>query len=135
MDTIASQIVSDSVATIATNEAGGPDLWMIIALVEAAVIVWLLLRNKQTESKTKRIKRQVMNEGDVDFGNIIDSSFHSETLYKQLITKCHPDRFAPDQQKMDQANELSTLITKNRHDKKRLEELKQTAEQTLNITI
>jgi hypothetical protein len=49
--------------------------------------------------------------------------------------KCHPDRFAPDETKMAIANELSSQITKNKHDIKRLEALREEARNKLNINI
>ena len=76
-----------------------------------------------------------MAEGNVDFQNTVNSMFNAEPLYKELIVKCHPDRFAPDEAKMAIANELSMQITKNKQNIKCLEALRQEAINKLNINI
>ena len=136
MDTIQTT-VADTTSAMATQTAShGINLWMIIALVELVIIIVLLLsRCARGGSSRSDIKRKVMAEGEVDFGNIMNSSFNAEKVYKELLIKCHPDRFAPDEAKMAIANDLSTLITKHKHDIKRLNELKMEAKAKLNINI
>lgn len=76
-----------------------------------------------------------MEEGKIDYNNIIASSFGAEALYKELIKKCHPDRFAPDKERVAIANDISTRIGKNQHDLKKLNELKEEAVNKLNIKL
>ncbi len=130
-DTI--QTIIDSATTTTQTTTDGINTWMIIAIVELAVIIGLLVSRSKRNDKRAEIKRKVMEEGDVDFANIMNSSFNAERLYKELIRKCHPDRFAPDAERMAIANELSTLITKNKHNIKRLEALRNEAQNKLNI--
>lgn len=134
MDTI-QQTVIDSASATVQNTSGGINIWMIIAIVELVVIIILLISRNTQSSQKAEFKRKALAEGDVDFANLMNSSFNSEKIYKELIVKCHPDRFAPDEARMAIANELSTQITKNRHDIKRLEALREEAINKLNINL
>ena len=111
------------------------NVWMIVAIVELVIIVVLLTLRKPKDNRLSDIKKQVLAEGEIDFANLVNSSFNAEGLYKELLVKCHPDRFAPDEGKMAIANELSAKVTKNKHDIKQLEELKEEARIKLNINI
>lgn len=135
MDTL-QQTITDTSAIVAEQATQNEiSVWMIIALVEFIVIVALLIGRKQGDSGKSELKRKVMAEGNVDFGNTMNSMFNAELLYKELIVKCHPDRFAPDEAKMAIANELSMQITKNKRNIKCLETLRQEAKNKLNINI
>ena len=135
MDTL-QQTIADTSAIVAEQATqSGINVWMIIALVELVVIFALLIGRKQGDNNKSELKRKVMAEGDLDFGNIVNSAFNAESMYKELIMKCHPDRFAPDEAKMAIANELSMQITKNKQNIKRLEALRQEAKNKLNINI
>ncbi len=109
----------------------GHDVWFWIAIVEFVIIILLLFSKK--DSKKSEIRKKVLNEGDIDFGNTIKSSFHAEPLYKELMRKCHPDLFAPDETKMHIANEITMRISKNKNDLKELEKLREEAINKLNI--
>ena len=109
--------------------------WMMISIVELVIILVLLFSKGKADDKKRSIKKQVMEEGKIDYGNIIASSFGAETLYKELIKKCHPDRFAPDEERVAIANDISTRIGKNKHDLKKLNELKEEAVNKLNIKL
>lgn len=128
------QVVVDSITTTVQN-TDGINIWMIIAMVEFIVLLLLLLFRKQRDTKRMDIKKKVMAEGDVDFANIMNSSFNAETLYKRLLVACHPDRFEPDAEKVAMANDLATRITKNKHDIKTLNALREEARTKLNINI
>lgn len=135
MDTL-QQTLADTSAIVAEQATqSGINVWMMIALVELVVIFALLVGRKQGDNNKSELKRKVMAEGDLDFGNIVNSAFNAESMYKELIMKCHPDRFAPDEAKMAIANELSMQITKNKQNIKRLEALRQEAKNKLNINI
>lgn len=128
------QAMVDSLGQTAQSTTG-TNIWMIVAIVELVIIIVLLLTRKPTDNKRSDIKKQVLAEGDIDFSNLVNSSFNASRLYKELLVKCHPDRFAHDTEKMAIANELSAMVTKNKHDIKRLEELKEEAKQKLNINL
>ena len=135
MDTL-QQVIADTSAIVAEQATqNGINVWLIIALIEFVVIVALLIGRKQGDSGKSELKRKVMAEGNVDFGNTVNSMFNAEPLYKELIVKCHPDRFAPDEAKMAIANELTMQISKNKQNIKCLEALRQEAKNKLNINI
>lgn len=116
--------------------------WMWIAIIEFIILLFFILifirkfKKTSQSSDKKRIKNEA-REGNVDFENIINSSFNAEVLYKILKVKCHPDRF-PDIQSKEMneiANELYQQINKNKNNLKILYQLKNEAEQRLNINI
>lgn len=115
--------------------------WLWAAVVELVVILLLLLiviKQKKTNkaglsAKRKKVKEILVEE--VDFSNVINSSFHASMLYDQLIKKCHPDRFPNNEEKQRIAEELSAEIGKNKHNLKKLNELRQRAIQELNINL
>jgi len=119
----------------ASQHSNSLNWWMIIAIVELVIIAALLFSKGKVDDRKRSIKRQVREEGDINFGNIIASSFGADALYKELIRKCHPDRFAPDEKKVAIANDISEQLGKYKHDLKKLNELKEEAITKLNISI
>ena len=124
---------------IAQQMAPSPNWWMWAAVVELVVILLLLfivIKQNRANKEGLSAKRQKIRETlaeEVDFQNVISSSFNAATLYDQLIKKCHPDRFPDDENKRQTAEELSAEIGKNKHNLKKLNELKQRAVIELNI--
>lgn len=135
IDTIQNAAHSASLNTPEGQES--MNWWMIIAILEMAVIVVLIFSRWYNTKNHARIiaKKEVMSEGEIDFQNAINSAFHAQELYKWLIVRCHPDRFAPNAELMNTANELCTRITKNKNNLKQLELLKIEAVQKLKISI
>ena len=136
MDTI--QTTIDSLAATAQSATQGTNWWMIVAVAELLVIVILLfMRHPQGKEDTARanLKKQVLAEGEVDFGNILRSARQAEPLRNELLRKCHPDRFAPDQARMSTANDITMRINKSKHDIKALEALRDEAREKLNINL
>ena len=116
-------------------DKGDPiNIWMLVAIGQFAIIIGLILviRLKNKPNAKKMIKDEILTK-DVDFNNIIKSSFYSTELYDILKVKCHPDKFATDPVKNAIADKLYQNITKNKTNLKRLEELKIEAQQKLNI--
>ena len=108
--------------------------WMWIAIAEFLIIAFILLKEKLRGKETahKKFKNDALIQ-DVDFNNIINSSFNSKALYDELKVKCHPDRFATDAVKYAIAENIFQEITKNKTNANRLIELKEEAKQKLNI--
>lgn len=131
-DTI--QIAADSVMQASQQETY-IDWWMVVAIAEFVLIICVLFAHRNKASKKRDIKRLVRKEGDINFANVIASSFGAEALYKELIRKCHPDRFAPDANKVAIANDITERLGKYKHDLNKLKELKQEAIHKLNINI
>lgn len=110
--------------------------WMWIAILELVIITILLLflaRRRKESGKTK-FKTESLRQN-IDFDNIINSSFHSIKLYDELKVRCHPDRFSTDREKNAIAELIFQEITKNKTNVKRLLELKEEAKQRLNINL
>jgi hypothetical protein len=124
-------VATDSVSS--SVQSGSVNIWMIIAFIELAIIAFMVLSRFTSNNKKSEIKKKVLEEGEVDFGNIVNSSFNAERLYKLLIVKCHPDRFAPDEEKMSIADDLSARLSKNKHDMNKLNEIKNEAIEKLNV--
>jgi hypothetical protein len=108
--------------------------WLWIAVIEFAIIVLILLLKfiKPNDTIKQKIKKESLKE-EIDFNNIINSSFNSKQLYDELKVKCHPDRFPTDKEKNIIADKLFQEITENQNNSKRLIELKEEAKQKLNI--
>ena len=115
-----------------TDKISSVNYWMWIAIIELAIIVFIILFRKKTEHWKTQYKREAKEE-DIDFGNIIKSSFHVKQLYDELKVKCHPDRFPNNNEKNQIALELFQEISKNKTNYKKLIELKELAIQKLNI--
>lgn len=131
--------VAEEVASRASKIDTTPNnLWMWVAIGEFALIVGLVLvsRIKRKSNGKQRDKKRFKEESiaqEIDFNNIINSSFHSNELYDKLKVKCHPDRFPTDPKRNEIAEKLFQEITKNKTDVKRLHALKIEAQQKLNI--
>ena len=119
---------------VATGNFQESDVWFYIAMVEFVIIFFLLLF--AFRRGTTRVEKQKLRESiksDVDFQNIINSSFHATEIYNELKVKCHPDRFIGDVEKNATANRIFQEVTKNKMNYKRLQELKKEAEESLGI--
>jgi hypothetical protein len=139
MNKLAYIVTSDSLTTsnsFFSNATVDVDWWLLVAVAEFIIILILivLLLNKRTSSTLSSFKNDSLKE-QIDFSNIIDSSFNSINLYDKLKVKCHPDRFATDQTKFDIAESLFQQITSNKNNVKKLQELKEEAISLLNIKI
>jgi hypothetical protein len=129
--------MNDTTKNIIGGIADTFDIWMLIALVEMVIIVFLLyklMKRKHDLSDREKFKQNAM-EGEIDFDNTIKSVFQAKQLYDELKKKCHPDLFPNDAGKIKTANEIFQEISKNRYNYKKLLELKERAKQQLNINI
>lgn len=109
------------------------NIWIYVAIIEFCIIAYFIL-SKIKKKKTRRswFKEEALAQ-DIDFNNIINSSFNASPLYNSLKIRCHPDRFTLDKNKFDYANKLYQEITENKNNLKKLEELKEKAILNLNI--
>ncbi len=127
------QVVSEKVIETTEIESA-TNWWMWIAIAEFVIIVLLILKDKtkHKDSNMQKFKKESL-EKEIDFDNIINSSFNSKTLYDALKVKCHPDRFPIDKEQNEIAEKIFQEITKNKNNVKRLNELKEEAIQKLGI--
>lgn len=109
-----------------------------IALVELAVITYLLFKIRRRYTLKKTISQVAFNpdnQTDIDFDNIIVSTFNARQLFDLLKVKCHPDLFSTDNEKRSIAENLFQEISKNKNNYKKLLELKEQVIQQLKIKI
>jgi len=128
---VASETISKSI-TSENNEH--INWWLWIAIIEFVLIIFLIIKQKIKPKDTikQKFKKESLKE-EIDFNNIINSSFNSKQLFDELKVKCHPDRFPTDKEKNLIADKLFQEITENQNNAKRLTELKEEAKQKLNI--
>ncbi len=116
-----------------------PDVWMYVAGVEFVLLVFvcvrLLLLRGRCRPEREKVKERILREGDVDFSNVIDSSFKAKALYDGLKKVCHPDRFAGDGRLAAKATEIFGLLVRHKHDYAALRGLKERAECELGVKI
>lgn len=140
-DTI--QITTDTLlqsVSFSKNEEGASSLvwmWILLGLLIFSIVT-LIIRKKTSRKMSMPdrdlLLKQVKNDSPVDFANIMNSAFLSSDLYDILKVKCHPDRFGYSPEKLAIANDLFQRITQNKANYKILLQLKQEAEDKLNIT-
>jgi hypothetical protein len=108
------------------------NIWLWIAIIEFAIILFLLFIKWKRDNKATQFKIEALGKK-VDIDNIINSSFNSAALYNELKVKCHPDRFVTDSAKNEIANSIFQEIVKNKTNYKKLLRLKEEAKQKLNV--
>ncbi len=128
---LANETMTKSVATETNHQI---NWWLWIAIIEFVFILFLVLKQiRKPRDTTKRKFKEESLEQEIDFNNIINSSFHSKEIYDELKVKCHPDCFPNDEEKNIIAENIFQEITENQNNVKRLLELKEDAIQKLNI--
>ncbi|MGK0411987.1 MAG: hypothetical protein ACJA1B_000176 [Polaribacter sp.] len=95
----------------------------IVSFVKA----FLLKRKKKAELRRKILSEKISYTDTAN--NITKSIAHSNKLYKELITKVHPDLF--EESNKIYATELSSKITKNKKNYNELLKLKVQVERFL----
>ena len=113
---------------------------LIIAAIEFLIIIALViyLKKKKPQLSVEELaQRKTIKDAkgaDINMTDLIESINKSKALYKQLSAKCHPDRFIAEDIK-EKANALIQEITENKNNYAVLQQLKNRAEQELNIQI
>lgn len=136
------QILTDTTKMITNTKNGTSstnNYWMWVAAAEFLVIGYIAFKLfSKKKIKFDHEGGDIFNEAktsNVDMDNLMNSINKSRQLYKQLSSKCHPDRFVTDEEKQKIADELFQDITKNQRNYNKLLELQEEAKQKLNITI
>ena len=95
-DTI--QAVSEIISPTENPVDDSMPIWLWISIGELIIIIYLLFfkKKKKTLSVKEQFKKEFKDD-EIDFDNIINSSFHVKPLYNDLKVKCHPDRFPMDE--------------------------------------
>ena len=112
-------------------------LSVILGTVDVAIVEPLRTAKPSAGCRPERekVKERILREGDVDFSNVIDSSFKAKALYDGLKKVCHPDRFAGDGRLAAKATEIFGLLVRHKHDYAALRGLKERAECELGVKI
>ena len=128
---VVSEIITKSIASESNEHI---NWWLWIAIIEFVFIMFLVIKQKikPVDKIKQKFKKESLDQ-EIDFNNIINSSFNSKELYDELKVKCHPDLFSTDKEKNLIAENLFQEITKNQTNAKRLIELKEEAKQKLDI--
>lgn len=111
--------------------------WMIIATLEFIVIVILVLQFYKINTRNnslKELKHDALNK-EVDFNNIINSSFNSIQLYNLLKVRCHPDIYASNKELYYKAEKIFQKVTENKHNYQELHNIMKLAQRELDIKI
>ena len=112
------------------------NVWFWIALAEALALLLLINLKYKRKNETEFDEQLITDskKSDVDMGNVLKSIYQSKALYDKLKIICHPDRFT-DKELNITADQIFQEITKNKRNYSKLFELKNLAEQKLNIKI
>ena len=103
---------------------------MIIEII--VIIIGLILFREKNKNERVKLKKKILSENEVDFSNVINSSFQSKTLYDNLKKQCHPDKYK-DEALNAEATEIFQLLVKYRYDYNKLLELRERAVKNLMI--
>lgn len=141
------QIVNDTLRTIKQISMENlPNMdsinwWFWISIAEFILLLILCIRclnrrqiNKEQKDEWRKFRKESLKDN-VDFDNIINSSFHAAELYDRLKVICHPDRFPLDKDKNRIAENLFQEIEKNKNNISRLKELQQEASNRLGVNL
>lgn len=141
------QIVNDTLRTIEQismenlQNMNSINLWFWISIAEFILLLILCIQclnrsqtNKEQKNEWQKFRKESLKDN-VDFDNIINSSFHAAELYDRLKVICHPDRFPLDMDKNRIAENLFQEIEKNKNNISRLKELQQEASDKLGVNI
>ena len=110
-------------------------VWSVVLSILGIILVIIILKKKySSDSLFAKKKKEILDE-EVDFDNIINSSFNAKALYDKLRVRCHPDRFAADPTKIKIATEIQSLINENKNNLKSLNSLKKRAEEELGVKL
>lgn len=128
-------------STLITKSQNGSSfpLWIIflILIIVITIVAFLIyrLKNPQKPKYVFEIPKDWKKKNQqYDFSDVFKGvSGDARILYRELIIKCHPDRFVGDNQKIEIATTLSGEITRNRHNYSKLSELKTKAQEELGI--
>lgn len=127
----------DTLKVINETTASEGTLWKYLSIVQLGVIAFLVykLYRKKPITQFKNVKRETVKEAankELDMQNVVNSINKAKPLFKVLSKKCHPDKFA-NSDKHETALMIYQKITDNKRNYGKLHELKELAEEELDI--
>lgn len=125
----------DSLSTVSSSNQLIHDFWFWVALGELLIIASTIIHIVKAKKgiATNIMKKKVMAEETIDFNNTMMSAFHAKELYDELKVKYHPDRFPNNDEKNKLATALFQQIVENKNNYRKLLEIKQIAQEKLQI--
>ena len=108
--------------------------WFWIAFAEAVAIIIGMVYHKYANTERHRQKKKILAEENVDFDNVIDSSFRAKPLYDSLKRKCHPD-LLQDNEKKRIATDIFAELVRCKYDYEALQKIQKRAVYELNVKI
>lgn len=108
--------------------------WFWIAVAETGIIVVGVCYYKYTNTERRRQKKKILAEENVNFDNVIDSSFRAKPLYDSLKKKCHPDLFH-DNEKKRIATDIFAELVRCKYDYEALQKIQKRVVCELNVKI
>jgi hypothetical protein len=124
-----------NISEVPENVSESISVWFWVALGEMFfILLLLLLKQKKQKSDFVGVSKSDFKEAgqNADMKNLVNSIAKSQTLYKELSRKCHPDRFVNTPLQVI-AEELFQEISLNKRNYKKLIALKEVAIEKLNI--
>jgi hypothetical protein len=106
---------------------------LIISTLTAGFLLLIFFIIKRI--KKRKLIAKILADGESDYGvtakNIAQSIAKSRVLYKELISKVHPDRFPNDPVKKERASEIASMLTESKRNYNKLEEISRVIENEL----
>ena len=139
MRNIILQIKSDPLNVVSDKtEWTQNSFWFWLFLIEFLIIILLLIkinRNKSSLTFSDLNKETIRKAKDqnINMDNLMDSINSSTDLYKELSSKCHPDRFVNSDKQL-LAEKIFQEISKDKRNYEKLCVLKERAITELNIS-
>jgi hypothetical protein len=133
------QVTNDGIVKVSEVQSSTyfSNIWLWISIFEFLIIIFLFykLKNKNSGlefSELPKEKLKTAKSTSIDMDNLMNSINGAADLYKELIKKCHPDRFV-NSDKQSLAEEIFQEISKNKRNFKALQDLKVRALNELKI--
>lgn len=124
-------LVTDSI-TMNEQVSQATSVWLWVAITELFVILYLINQLMRRGREKRKVIKDKLRSGHIDFENTINSAFNSKPLYDKLKVLCHPDRFASTPLE-GEANVIFQEIQVNKYNYSKLMDLKDRAVKTLHI--
>jgi len=129
----------DTLEAINESAASGGSIWKYVAIAQFVIIAFLAhkLYRKSQKTHFANVNKETVKEAankEFDMENVVNSINKAKPLFKELSKKCHPDKFA-NSDKYESALEIYQKITRNKRNYSKLLELKELAQEQLNINV
>ena len=111
-------------------------LWQLISVIQLILIIILIVKLKKKNKPVEVFEKEILKGGKVkkmDMDDLMNDIYKSKAFYESLIRKVHPNRFAPDEELMKIADEISAEVGQFKNNYSKLLELESKAIKLLNL--